>query len=67
VIHRRVEDTGLPFHWSWEAILGDPIDEDLQEAWGSCDPEGPIEFVVTPAYIVDGMVYCPQRVFTSTS
>lgn len=41
-----------------------PMGPDRQRAWKHCDPEGRIEFVVTPAYRVGHRVFLPQQVFT---
>jgi hypothetical protein len=40
------------------------IDPAAQEAWMTCDPEGEIAFVVTPAYVVAPRVFLRQQVFT---
>jgi len=36
----------------------------MQKPWATCDPDGEVEFVVTPAYIVGRRTYVPQQVFT---
>jgi hypothetical protein len=38
---------------------------DGQRTWGSCDPSQPVQFVVAPAYRVNGRIFSPQLVYTS--
>jgi hypothetical protein len=37
-----------------------------QRTWGRCDPSHPVQFVVAPAYRVNGTVFSPQLVYTSS-
>lgn len=52
--------------WIWDLVpCGTRFDPDFHEPWQSCAEEGPIEFVVIPAYLVDFAVITKPKVFTS--
>ncbi|MBX7552933.1 hypothetical protein K1Y78_34180 [Streptomyces sp. tea 10] len=53
-----------PF-WDFEFLEGEPINTDRQRAWGKSDPDAPVRYVVSPAYVAGGVRYCLQRVVTS--
>ncbi|MGP8300213.1 hypothetical protein ACTPOK_20230 [Streptomyces inhibens] len=66
-LRRRSTQTGLPCHWDFELVPGEPLDEEWQQAWASCDRRLPGQFVIAPAYIVAEHVYSLQRVYTNVS
>jgi len=43
---------------------GAAIDHQTQEAWAPCDPEGPVESLVTPGYRVGSRTHLRQRLYT---
>ncbi|WP_158711595.1 hypothetical protein [Streptomyces xylophagus] len=53
-----------PF-WDFEFFEGDPINAERQRVWGKSDPETPVLYVVSPAYVAGGVRYCLQRVVTA--
>src|SRR6185369_4804642 len=55
-LRQQADANGLPHVWSFEARLGHPVDDALQRVHGSCDPAGPVELVVFPAFLVEGEV-----------
>ncbi|MER8032051.1 hypothetical protein ABTZ78_24165 [Streptomyces bauhiniae] len=61
---RRIADVGLTHEWSYRHIPGARLNQDMQEAWGACDPTAPVSFLVAPAYLVNGRVYGRQLVYT---
>jgi hypothetical protein len=38
-----------------------------QQAWGRCDPQQPVRFVIAPALLIGGMPYRLQLVYTSST
>ncbi|MFK0141337.1 hypothetical protein [Streptomyces murinus] len=60
----RIHRAGLSHRWDFEHRAGVPLDPARQEAWPSCDSQAPVRFVISPAYVVNGVVYCPQYVYT---
>ena len=59
-------DASSPAASSWHfAFAADaPLDGRYQEPWRECNPDAPVRWVVTPAYVVDGQAVVRQRVFT---
>ncbi|MGE7439331.1 hypothetical protein [Kitasatospora sp. NPDC001175] len=55
---------GVEFVWDYEFDQDFPLDDSRQQPWSTCDPDGDVAFVVTPAYIADGECYLRQQVFT---
>ncbi|MFF5538547.1 hypothetical protein ACFY71_39885 [Streptomyces cinerochromogenes] len=66
-LRQRSAQTGLPAHWDFELMPGEPLDEEWQEAWPSCDTTLPGQFVIAPAYLVAEQVFSRQRVCTGLS
>ncbi|UWM47656.1 hypothetical protein N0X72_00830 [Streptomyces carpaticus] len=66
-LRRRTQQTVLPCHWDFELLPGEPLDDEWQQAWPSCDATLPGQFVIAPAYIVAEQVYSLQRVYTGRS
>ncbi|MBC2906782.1 hypothetical protein [Streptomyces cupreus] len=66
-LRERSAQTGLPAHWDFEIVPGEPLDEEWQEAWPSCDSTLPGQFVIAPAYLVAEQVFSRQRVCTGLS
>jgi hypothetical protein len=66
-LRRRSAQTGLPAHWDFELTPGEPLDQEWQEAWPSCDTSLPGQFVIAPAYLVAEQVFSRQRVCTGPS
>jgi hypothetical protein len=65
-IRQLAAGTGHPHKWDFECQKGGFIDPARQEAYGECSPDDPIEYVVTPGYVVVGKPpYVKQRVFTA--
>ncbi|MGW0874196.1 hypothetical protein ACWD3Z_27395 [Streptomyces sp. NPDC002740] len=60
----RIARVGLAHEWNYDHFVGGHLDLDRQEAWGSCDPDAPMSFLVAPAYLVNGRVYGRQLVYT---
>lgn len=61
--------TGHEYQWGFVCTPDALVDEKEQEPWGICSPRSPVEFVVTPAYVVirsgNPRTYAKQRVFTA--
>ncbi|MFJ1545972.1 hypothetical protein [Streptomyces sp. NPDC088246] len=53
-----------PF-WDFEFLEGEPMNAERQRVWGKSDPEAPVLYVVSPAYVAGGVRYCLQRVVTA--
>ncbi|MFD8337856.1 hypothetical protein ACFV42_35100 [Streptomyces solisilvae] len=53
-----------PF-WDFEFLEGESMNTDRQRVWGKSDPEAPVRYVVSPAYVAGGVRYCLQRVVTA--
>ncbi|MEL5959285.1 hypothetical protein AADR41_31785 [Streptomyces sp. CLV115] len=53
-----------PF-WDFEFLQGGPMNAERQRVWGKSDPEAPVLYVVSPAYVAGGVRYCLQRVVTA--
>lgn len=66
-LRQRSAETGLPYTWDFELLPGRRIDNTWQQAWPSCEPGLPGQFVIAPAYIVAEQVYSLQRVYTGES
>ncbi|MFI1890201.1 hypothetical protein [Streptomyces jumonjinensis] len=64
---QRAGQAGLAYQWDFGLLPGSSLDPARQTAWPSCDPGLPAQFVVAPAYLVEGTVYCHQRVGTGLS
>jgi hypothetical protein len=58
-------ELGLDHRWDFSAVAGTVLRADYQAPFGRCDPSRPVEFVVFPAFLVEGRVFCRQRVFTT--
>jgi hypothetical protein len=54
--------TASPWHFAFMADAH--VDSHYQESWRECDPDAPVRWVVTPAYVVDGQAIIRQRVYT---
>lgn len=52
-----------PF-WDFEFLEGESMNAQRQRVWGKSDPEAPVLYVVSPAYVAGGVRYCLQRVVT---
>ena len=63
-LRRRAAELDPSHAFVFESGAG-ALDPALQQAWMHCDPDGDIEFVVTPAYVVGHRVFLYQQVFTS--
>ncbi len=63
-LHDRARSSGLPYQWDFHFRPGRRLDEKWQEPWSSCDGRRRAKFLVTPAYVVDGVIYNRQRVYT---
>ncbi|MFD7649248.1 hypothetical protein ACFV5M_16585 [Streptomyces albidoflavus] len=50
--------------WDFDFFEGGSIDADRQRVWGKSDPDSPVRYVVSPAYVAGGVRYCLQRVVT---
>ncbi|MFD3522207.1 hypothetical protein [Streptomyces sp. NPDC058653] len=61
-IHRA----GLNHTWDFSGSAGVIVTSTKQEAWPSCDANGLVRFVISPAYIVNNRVYCRQYVYTAS-
>lgn len=66
-LRKRSAQTGLPAHWEFELVPGEPLDEEWQEAWPSCDGTLPGQLVIAPAYLVAEQVFSRQKVCTGVS
>ncbi|MBO4258397.1 hypothetical protein [Streptomyces griseorubiginosus] len=66
-LRQRSAQTGLPVHWDFELVPGEPLDEEWQETWPSCDSTLPGQFVIAPAYLVADQVFSRQKVCTGVS
>ncbi|MEV0604521.1 hypothetical protein AB0I82_35215 [Streptomyces sp. NPDC050315] len=66
-LRRRSAQTRLLHEWDFELFPGEPLDEQWQQAWPSCDRTLPGQFVIAPAYVVAEQVYSLQRVYTDHS
>jgi hypothetical protein len=64
-VRARAENAFGCHQWIVEFKRGKRIDDSIQEAWPSCDPNAPVKFMIAPGYQVDGRVYCRQVVFTA--
>ncbi|MER5369840.1 hypothetical protein [Streptomyces sp. NPDC002722] len=53
-----------PF-WDFEFLQGELMNAERQRVWGKSDPEAPVLYVVSPAYVAGGVRYCLQRVVTA--
>lgn len=51
-------------YWDMEATPDRRLDPERQQPWGQCDPEADVDFVIAPAYCVNGRLYAKQQVFT---
>ncbi|MFK0180515.1 hypothetical protein ACIQVR_31600 [Streptomyces xanthochromogenes] len=63
----RIHQAGLEHRWDFRLTSRSRLESPRQEAWPTCDPHDPALFVVSPAYVVKDIVYCPQYVYTSRS
>jgi Hsp70 protein len=61
---RRLRATSARVTWDFTVDKGAGIRPD-QTPWGSCDREDPVQFVVTPALLIDGELCRGQVVYTS--
>ncbi|MDO0912931.1 hypothetical protein QQM39_19390 [Streptomyces sp. DT2A-34] len=61
----RIRHAGLDHAWDFTASSGTPADPTRQDVWAACDARAPVSFIVSPAYLVSGRMYCPQLVFTT--
>ncbi|MFG2370473.1 hypothetical protein ACGFY9_03210 [Streptomyces sp. NPDC048504] len=61
----RIHRAGLDHAWDFAAPSGAPADPTRQDVWTTCDARAPVGFVMSPAYLVNGRIYCPQLVFTT--
>ncbi|MFF3864012.1 hypothetical protein [Streptomyces sp. NPDC002209] len=59
-----IRRAGLQHTWDFDFTPGGPLDPARQETWPTCDPVHPVQFVMAPAYVVDGRVYGRQIVYT---
>ena len=50
--------------WEFRATENQPLDVSGQEPWMDCPAEGPLDFVVTPAYVANNRIYRKQQVGT---
>lgn len=64
-LYQSVAKTGLPFYWDFYLAPRKGLEESWQEPWVGCDLGWPPKFVVVPAYVVSGQVFCRQKVFTA--
>ncbi len=62
-IRASIAESGLPHRWAFDFQPNVDIDPSYQERWNSCQA-GKVKFVVTPGYVVNGQVFCLQRVYT---
>lgn len=53
-------------HWDFDLVSGSRLNPERQRPWGRCDPAHPLRFVVSPGLILDGRLYCKQRVYTAS-
>jgi molecular chaperone DnaK (HSP70) len=60
----RLRSNSVSVTWDFTVYPGSGIRAD-QTPWGSCQPNDPVRFVVTPALRIDGESYCKQVVYTS--
>jgi hypothetical protein len=60
-----IQRVGLDHAWDFTAFSGTPVDPTRQDVWATCDARAPVSFVMSPAYLVNGRMYCPQLVFTA--
>jgi hypothetical protein len=51
-----------PWHFSY--VAGVHLDSSYQEPWDRCEPDAPVRWVVTPAYMAEGLAAVKQRVYT---
>ena len=63
-LHDTTVELDNPEGWLLDAVPGRRLDPRTQQAWGPCDPDAPIEFVVVPGYTANGRTYFHQLVFT---
>jgi hypothetical protein len=64
-LRKRATDTGREHRWEFAIRNGAALDSNRQQAWSTCDPDQPVQFLVTPGYIVENRVYGLQQVFTA--
>jgi hypothetical protein len=64
ILRGKVADIGVHHEWDFRTELSGVVDEERQEAWLTCDPTDPIDFIVAPGYVVQGVVYSKQLVAT---
>jgi hypothetical protein len=64
-IRAMADRAGLSYHWDFYFKVGRQLDDKWQQAWGRCDSAHPVKFIVAPAYVVDGMIYHRQWVYTA--
>lgn len=57
---------GRPQRWDFNYVRGAPIDQERQEMWPGSAAKGVVDFIVSPAYVVDSdTLLKKQRVFTA--
>jgi hypothetical protein len=66
-LRHKITDVGIHHEWDFRSELSGILKDERQEAWLTSDPSKPVILVVAPAYLVQGVVYAKQLVFTGES
>jgi molecular chaperone DnaK (HSP70) len=65
VLRKKASTAQIHIEWDFTVNAGSLLRADRQQPWANCDPADPVDFVVTPALLLDGALCCQQVVYTS--
>jgi molecular chaperone DnaK (HSP70) len=65
VLRKKASAAQIHIEWDFTVNAGSLLRADRQQPWANCDPADPVDFVVTPALLLDGALCCQQVVYTS--
>jgi molecular chaperone DnaK (HSP70) len=65
VLRKKASMAQIHIEWDFTLTAGSLLQVDRQQPWANCDPADPVDFVVTPALLLDGALCCQQVVYTA--